>query len=256
MSVVFITGAARNTGYAIAEKFASEGYETAVSSRCRSDAERAAGELSAKYGVKTAGYALDPADMNDIERVFSEIKRDFGRLDTFVANSAALGVGDDFLTVTPADFDALMNVNLKGTFFCCQKAALLMKDTGGGSIVIISSVHSHECIFGRSLYTTSKGGLNALMRAMAIELGPHKIRANCIIAGAIKTDRWNGLTAEQIAAKRANWPLGRESTGKDIANGAYYLGTELSQTVTGTELTIDSGVLVSLLPFNGGKQGN
>lgn len=256
MSVVFITGATKNTGYAIAEKFAAEGFETAVSSRRQSDADKAAAELSAKYGVKTAGYALDLTDTNDIERVFSEVKKDFGRLDTFIANSADLGVGSDFLSVTPEDFDELMNVNLKGTYFCCQKAALIMKNIGGGSVVIISSVHSHECIFGRSLYSASKGGLNALARAMAIELGPYKIRTNCIIAGAIKTDRWNGLTDEQTAAKRANWPLGMESTGEDIANGAYYLGTELSKTVTGTELTIDSGVLVSLLPFNGGKHNN
>ena len=80
------------------------------------------------------------------------------------------------------------------------------------------------------------------------------MRANAIIAGAIKTDRWDSFTDEQIAKRRENWPLGLESTGEDIANGAYYLGTDLSKTVTGTELTIDSGVLVSLLPFKGGKR--
>lgn len=253
MSVVFITGATKNTGYAIAEKFASEGFDVAVSSRRQEDADGAALAISEKYGVKSMGYALDLTDTDDIARVFDKVKKEFGRLDTFIANSANLGVGYDFLSVTPKDFDDLMNVNLRGTYFCCQKAALAMKEQGGGAIVIISSVHSHECICGRSLYTASKGGLNALARAMAIELGPYKIRANCIIAGAIKTDRWNGLTDEQISEKRANWPLGLESTGEDIANGAYYLGTGLSRTVTGTELTIDSGVLVSLLPFNGNK---
>ena len=101
--------------------------------------------------------------------------------------------------------------NLKGTFFCAQQAAILMKEQKKGSIVFISSVHSHECILGRSLYTASKGGINALMRALAIELGEYNIRSNCIIAGAIKTDRWDGLTEEQIAAKRANWPIGLES---------------------------------------------
>ena len=124
-----------------------------------------------------------------------------------------------------------------------------MKEQRKGSIVFISSVHSHECIFGRSLYTASKGGINALMRAIAIELGIYNIRANCIIAGAIRTSRWDNFTQEQIAEKRANWPIGLESTGEDIANGAYYLGTDLSKTVTGTELTIDSGILVSLLSY-------
>ena len=124
-----------------------------------------------------------------------------------------------------------------------------MKEQKKGSIVFMSSVHSHECIFGRSLYTASKGGINALMRALAIELGQYNIRSNCIIAGAIKTNRWDNFTDEEIAKKRSNWPIGLESTGEDIANGVFYLGTDLSKTVTGTELTIDSGILISLLPY-------
>lgn len=253
MSTVFVTGAAKNTGYAIAEKFASQGFDVAISTREQATSDKVAKELSDIYGVKAKGYVLDIRYVDKIKEVFEEIKRDFGRLDTFVANSAVLGVDYELLNVSEDDFDDLMDTNLKGTYFCCQCAAKIMKDVGGGSIVIISSVHSHETIWGRSLYTVSKGGLNALAKAIAIELGVYKIRANAIICGAIKTDRWNGLTDEQIAQKRANWPIGLESTGEDIANGAYYLGTDLSKTVTGTELTIDSGILVSLLPFNGGK---
>ena len=253
MGVVFITGATKNTGLAIAEKFASEGFEVAISSRRGYDAEFTAQELGEKYNIKARGYALDLSDCNDIKRVFEKIKNEFGRLDVFVANSANLGVDYDMLSVTEDDYDDLMNVNLKGTYFCCQQAALIMKEHGKGSIVIMSSVHSHACIWGRSLYTASKGALNALARSMAIELGVYGIRTNCIIAGAIKTERWDGLTEDQIAKKRANWPVGIESTGEDIANGVFYLGTDLSKTVSGVELTIDSGVLVSLLPYNGGK---
>ena len=253
MGVVFITGATKNTGLAIAEKFASEGFDVVVSSRRSQDAELTARKLESKYKVKARGYALDLSDCSDIKRVFGEIKNEFGKLDVFVANSANLGVDYDMLSVTEDDYDDLMNVNLKGTYFCCQQAALIMKEQGKGSIVIMSSVHSHACIWGRILYTASKGALNALARSMAIELGVYGIRTNCIIAGAIKTERWDGLTEGQIAKKRANWPVGIESTGEDIANGVFYLGTDLSKTVSGVELTIDSGVLVSLLPYNGGK---
>ena len=253
MSVVFITGATKNTGYAIAEKFASGGYDVCISSRRKKDADIAALEIGTKYNVKAMGYELDLSDVADIKRVFGEIKTDFGRLDTFVANSANLGVDYDILSATEEDYDDLMNVNLKGTYFCCQQAALIMKEQGGGSVVIMSSVHCKECIPGRSLYTVSKGGLDSLAKSMAIELGAYNIRTNSIIAGAKKTDRWDGFTDEQIAKRRANWPIGIESTGEDIANGVYYLGTDLSKTVTGTDLTIDSGILVSLLPFNGGK---
>ncbi len=254
MSVLFITGATKNTGLAIAEKFAQEGFDVAVSSRRIDDAAQTAKNLEEKYNIKARGYALDLTSVDDIIRVFDEIKDEFGALDTFVANAANLGMDCDILTATEENYNNVMDTNLKGTYFCCQQAALMMKEQGGGSIVLISSVHSKECILGRSLYTASKGGINALMRSMAIELGAYHIRANCLIAGAIKTDRWNDLTEEQIAKRRANWPLGVESTGADIANGVYYLGSDLSKTVTGTELTVDSGVLVSLLPFNGGKR--
>ncbi len=254
MQTVLITGATKNTGLAIAEKFASEGFCVALTSRSEEAARRAAHELERRYNVRARGYALNLSDVQDIARVFDAIDRDFGRLDVFVANSAHLGVDQDMLKVTEEEYDAVMSVNLKGTYFCCQQAVRRMARQGKGSVVLISSVHSKECIWGRSLYTASKGALNALARSIAIEFGSSGVRANAIIAGAIKTERWEGLTEEQIAAKRANWPIGLESTGEDIANGAYYLGSDLSKTVTGTELTIDSGVLVSLLPYNGGRK--
>ena len=87
------------------------------------------------------------------------------------------------------------------------------------------------------------------MRSMALELAQYHIRVNCVIAGAIRTDRWNALSEQEIEMKRANWPLGLESTGDDIANSVFYLGTDLSKTVTGTELTVDSGISISLLPY-------
>ena len=250
MPVVFITAAAKNTGFAIAEKFAGEGWDVAMSSRSGEEIAEAAAAIREKYGVKAKGYAMELTDVTGIRAVFAEIRADFGRLDTFVANAANLGVGNDFLDIDEAEYDSVIDVNLKGSFFSAQEAARIMKEQeNGGSIVFMSSVHSHQCIFGRSLYSASKGGVNILMRAMAIELAQYHIRANCIIAGAIRTDRWDGITPEAEAARRANWPLGLESTGEDIANGVFYLGTDLSKTVTGTELTVDSGISISLLPY-------
>lgn len=253
MSVVFVTASTANTGFAIAEKFASEGYDVAVSSRDEQGAIKTAEYLKQKYSIKSKGYKLELANVENIKQVFRDIKTYFGSLDTFVANAANLGVGMDFLEVDEEEYAQVIDCNLKGTFFCAQQAGLIMKEQNKGSIVFMSSVHSHECIFGRSLYTASKGGINALMRAIAIELGKYNIRSNCIIAGAIKTNRWDNFTEEEIARRRANWPIGLESTGEDIANGVFYLGSDLSKTVTGTELTIDSGILISLLPY---KEGN
>lgn len=250
MPTVLITAGAKNTGFAIAEKFAENGYDVAITSRSSEEIAKAAAAIREKYGVKVKGYTMELTDVAGIRAVFAEIKADFGRLDTFVANAANLGVGNDFLDIDEDEYDSVVDVNLKGSFFSAQEAARIMKEQeNGGAIVFMSSVHSHQCIFGRSLYSASKGGINILMRAMAIELAQYHIRANCIIAGAIRTDRWDGQTPEQEAKRRANWPLGIESTGEDIANGVFYLGTDLSKTVTGTELTVDSGISISLLPY-------
>ena len=253
MPTIFITGATKNTGLAIAKKFASEGFDVAISSRNQEEAEIQAEVLAKEYNIKARGYELNLYDVNEIKSVFKKIKEDFGGLDTFVANAANLGVDMDVLKIDEEEYNNVLDVNLKGSFFCAQQAALIMKEQKHGALVFLSSVHSKQCIFGRSMYTASKGGINALSRSLAIELANYGIRSNSLIAGAIRTERWDGLTDEQIAARRANWPVGIESTGEDIANGVFYLGTDLSKTVTGTELTIDSGILISLLPF---KEGN
>ena len=247
--VIFITGATKNTGLAIAEKFAKNGYGVALTSRRADDAEKTAVDLSRKYGTKAKGYALDLQSVEDIKDVFAAVRRDFGRLDVFVGNSASLGVDVDVLNATEEDFDGVMDVNLKGNFFCAQQAALIMKENGGGSIVMMGSVHYSQAIWGRALYTASKGGLFSLVKSLAVELGEFGIRANTIVAGAIHTERWDVQSPEQTAKRRAQYPVGRESFGEDIANAAFYLGTELSATVTGTELTVDSGISICLLPY-------
>lgn len=251
--VIFITGATENTGLAIAEHFAGNGYDVAISSRDSIKAEKTADMLREKYNTKAKGYALNLKDVDDIKRVFLEIKKDFGRLDTFVANSANQGVGLELLTATPEAFDDVISVNLRGTYFCCQQAALIMKEQNKGAIVIIGSVHYKAGICGRGAYAASKGGLASLTRSMAVELGKYNIRANYIVAGAIYTNRWDMLPEEARANRRKNYPIGRESTGQDIANAVYYLGTDLSATVTGSDLTVDSGVGACLLPYNGGQ---
>lgn len=247
--VIFITGATKNTGLAIAEKFAENGYDVALTSRRTDDAQKTASYLSEKYGIKSVGYALDLQSVDSIKDVFAEVRHDFGRLDVFVGNSANLGVDVDILNATEEDFDSVIDVNLKGNFFCAQQSAMIMRENGGGSIVMIGSVHYSQAIWGRVLYTASKGGLVSLVKSLAVELGEFGIRANTIIAGAIHTERWDVQTPEQTAKRRAQYPAGRESFGEEIANGAFYLGTDLSATVTGTELTIDSGISICLLPY-------
>lgn len=248
MSAVIITGATRNTGYAIAERFAAEGYDVCITGRNAKEAMEAATCLSNRFPkIKVAGIELELSDIDSIQAAFKQFDGLFGELDVFVGNAAHLGVNMSLFNATPEDWDDVMGVNARGTFFCCKEAVSRMEN--GGAICLISSVHSHQCIPGRVLYTASKGAVNAMMRAMAVELGHKGIRVNSIIAGAIWTDRWSSMTPEQIDARRNFYPLGMESSPESIANGVYYLCSDQSSTVTGTELTIDSGISICLLPY-------
>lgn len=246
--VAMITGAAKNTGLAIARYFAGKGYDVVITSRCPEEAEQAAAALGRETpAVRVLGLGLDQGRLDSIRACFSQVKEKMGVLHAFVANAAHLGVGFSIFNTRESDWDAVLNANAKGTFFCCQEAIQLMAE--GSAICLISSVHAKCCIPERILYTTSKGAINAMMRALAIELAHLGIRANAVIAGAIHTDRWDAQTPAETAHRRLKYPSGREAMPEEIAAGVYYLCSEEAATVTGTELTIDSGILDCLLPY-------
>lgn len=249
MKTILVTGATRNTGLAVAEKFASEGYNVAITSRSKESSEKAAAYIAEKYGVQAKGYALDLANVAEIEAVFADVEASFGGLDVFVGNAANLGVDCGLLNSDEKTYYDITDINFKGNFFCCQCAAKIMKKQREGAIVIIGSVHNHATIQGRALYSATKGALLSLTHAMAVELGAYSIRVNYLAAGAIHTERWDVLDEATVEKRRANYPLGTESMPEDIANGVYYLGSDASRTVTGIELTVDSGVSSCILGF-------
>ena len=247
--VLFVTGATKNTGLAIARRFAAEGWNVALSSRDRAAAEAVAAQIAADFpGVEALGVGMDPAKVEDIRAAFAEIGACFGRLDAFVSNAAHLGVGLSTLSTTPEDWDAVMNANARAGFFGSQEAVKLMKD--GGAIVFMSSCHAHKSVPGRICYTVSKAAIGGMVRSMAVELGCLGIRVNAILAGAIRTDRWEGLTDEQVQERRDRYPAGRESSPEDIAAAAWFLCSDASRTVTGVEMPVDSGIGVCLLKYN------
>ena len=252
MKTVFITGGVRNSGLAIADRFARDGYGVALTSRREDDAQATAKLLSDRYGVPVLGFGLDLRSPENIGEVFYQVKDRFDHLDAFVGCSANLGLNNPFLETTPESFDSVMNVNIRGNFFCAQEAAKLMMGTGG-SILFIGSVHYKGAVYGRACYAVSKGAIASMVHNLAFELAEYGIRVNQIVPGAIRTDRWDGISPEEEARRRANWPLGIESTPEDIANAVYFLSSEEARTITGAELAVDSGVLSCLLSYNGGN---
>ena len=246
--VAFVTGATKNTGLAIVQRFARQGYDIAISSRDAASAQATADMLAKEFSVTARGYGMAYDSVESIRQTFRQLAVDFGRLDVFVANSANLGVGFGLLNTSEEAFDAIMDVNIKGTFFCCQCAAELMK-AAGGSIVTIGSVQGTGAVAGRTVYGMSKAALSMLVKSMAYELGQFGIRANNIVAGAVHSQRWEVLSEQDRALRRSRYPLGRESTEEEIANAVYFLGSEQSASMTGTDLTIDSGISVCMLPY-------
>ena len=241
---ILITGATKNTGLAIARRFAADGWNVVITSRDAAAADAAAKGIEGEV----IGLGMDPAKVADIRVAFAAVKERFGRLDAFVNNAANLGVGLSILNSTEADLDDVMNVNARAAFFGAQEAVKLIKD--GGSIIFISSCHAAKSVPGRILYTTSKAALGGIVRSLAVELGSLGIRANAILAGAVRTDRWNGLTDEEVAARRARWPAGKESSPDEIAAAVAFLCSDAAATITGAEIPVDSGLGVCLLQYN------
>lgn len=246
--VALVTGAARNTGYSIARRFAKDGYNVVITSRELGSASRAAEKLQAEYpDVKVLPLALAQSDYCQIKEVFAAIGSTFGRLDVYVANAADLCVDMNVFNLTPERWNEIMVTNVSGAFFMAQESAKLMHE--GGNIVFISSVHANQSIVGRVAYSTSKAALGGMMRSLALELGHLHIRVNSIIAGAIWSERWETQTPEQTAQRRLKYPTGRESATDEIAHAVAFLCAPESATITGTELTVDSGISVCLLPY-------
>ncbi len=250
---VLITGA-RNTGLVTARLLATEGMNVHLTCRELEEAQKAASTLQEEFPhVKIYPYALEQGDMDSIHALFEEIRKNTNELHGFVANAAALGLGLDVYNTEPKDFDAVMDVNVKGSFFLCREAGKLMTENGG-SIVLLGSVQAKGAVEGRTIYSISKAAIAAMSKCLAYDLAPYGIRVNCLVAGAIRTDRWENISDEIAAARRANYPLGREADMIDIANGVLYLLSDTSKSMTGSELVIDSGVLTPILPYADRKQ--
>lgn len=254
MKHVLITGATRNTGFCIARRFAECGYCVHITGRNVNDVQKVAQEIIKEFPNSNAfGYKADISKTEDIKEMFSSIRKNTNSLDVFVANAANLGIGFDVYNTDFKDFDEIINTNIRGTFFCAKECGKLMTEKGG-SIILLSSVQSKGAVEGRSVYGITKAAINYMAKALAYDFAPYGIRVNTLLAGAIHTDRWDISEDEKLSAMRANYPLGRESTMDEIANGVMYLAGDSSKTVTGTELLIDSGVSVSLLPYSARRE--
>ena len=250
---MFVTGGAVGSGFAIARRFAREGYDVFITSRSAERAEEAARQVSQEFGVFAKGFALDIRDEQRVIDIFREIDSLDRFVETVVLNSADMGFGSDpvkgmdFFTVPVEEFQRVFETNLVWNFTIVRQAALRMRERHKGAIVFISSNTAYRAIPNRSAYCASKGGINAMSKAFAVDLGPYGIRSNVVLPGTIKTERWMQMGSKQIVNGTLT-PIGDISDFEDIANAAWYLGSDLSKNVTGTELIVDGGMSCQLYP--------
>lgn len=250
---VLVTGGTVGSGLATAKRFAKEGYDVFITSRDGERAEKAANEVAKEYGVFAKGYGIGVKDENEVIEMFTDIDSLDRFVETVVLNAANMGFGDDpvkgmdFFTVPKEEFAAVFETNLVWNFTIVRQAAMRMKERGKGAIVFISSNTAYRAIPNRSAYCASKGGINAMSKAFAIDLGPYGIRSNVVLPGTIKTERWVKMGSKQIVNGTLT-PIGDISDFEDIANAAWYLGSDESKNVTGTEITVDGGMSVQLYP--------
>ena len=251
---VFVTGGTVGTGYATAEKFAENGYQVFIASRETGRAQEAADKIAAKYGVFAKGYGLGIRDEEAVKAVFADIDSCGCFVHTVVLNAANMGfdpkdpaAGQNFWTVPVADFQEVFETNLVWNFMIIRQAAIRMRENGGGAVVFVSSNTAYRAIPNRAAYSASKGGINSLARALAVDLGQYGIRCNVVLPGTIKTDRWVSMGNKRIVDGSFT-PIGDISDYEDIANACWFLGSDLSKNITGTELTVDGGMTCQLYP--------
>lgn len=236
-----VTGAARGIGKAIALKFASEGANVAFTDLVIDENGKATEDEIAALGVKAKGYASNAADFAQTEQVVNQVKEDFGSIDILV-NNAGITKDGLMMRMTEAQWDAVINVNLKSAFNFIHACIPIMMRQRSGSIINMSSVVGVHGNAGQCNYAASKAGLIALAKSIGQEIGSRGIRANAIAPGFIDTAMTQALPEDIRKAWIQNIPLRRAGTVEDIANVATFLASDLSSYVTGQVIQVDGGM--------------
>ncbi len=240
-----ITGAARGIGKTIALKFAQEGANIAFTDLVLND-DMAAGleatrqEIEA-VGVKCLAYAGDASNFAQTDELVKKIKEDFGTIDILV-NNAGITKDGLMLRMSEAQWDAVINVNLKSAFNFIHACVPIMMRQRQGSIINMASVVGVHGNAGQANYAASKAGMIALAKSVAQEMGSKGIRANAIAPGFIETAMTASLPADVLEEWKKKIPMRRGGKTEDIANTALYLASDLSSYVTGQVIQVDGGM--------------
>ena len=237
--VAVITGAARGIGRATAERFAAEGAIVALLDRDGAEAESVARAI----GGAAFGVAVDVSDAPAVSAAVAQVIERAGRIDVLINNAGI--VRDATLQKTSDEaWEAVVGVNLTGTFNMGRAVAAHMTGRGAGAIVNAASIVGVYGNFGQSNYVATKSGVIGLTRVWARELGRKGVRVNCVAPGFIATDMTAGMPGEVLAAMKGKTPLGRLGTADDVARAYLFLASDDAAFINGQVLGVDGGLVL------------
>ncbi len=243
--ICVITGAAsqRGIGRATARLFAQHGGRAVILDLDEGQARAAAADLGQGHLGLACNVTDKQACLNAAERVIGE----FGRIDVLI-NNAGISQPLKLMDIQPENYDAVLDVNLRGTLYVSQAVVPQMRKQRSGSIVCISSVSAQRGggIFGGPHYSAAKGGVLGLGKAMARELGPDNVRVNSVTPGLIQTDITGGKLTDDLKVEIAKGiPLNRLGVADDVANACLFLASDLSSYITGATIDVNGGLYMA-----------
>jgi 3-oxoacyl-[acyl-carrier protein] reductase len=241
--VALVTGSARGIGRAIAETLAARGASLVIADLRAEMAAATAQEISASTGQRTLAVAVDVVDSNSVKAMVDRVLLDFGHLDILV-NNAGITRDNLIMRMEEADWDLVLNINLKGAFNCSKAVVRTMMKQRYGRIVNIASVSGLAGQAGQANYSASKAGLIGMTKALARELGSRQITVNAVAPGFIPTDLTKDLPTELKDASLKMIPLGRWGAPQEIAAAVAFLASDEAAYITGHVLSVDGGMVM------------
>ncbi len=241
--IALVTGAGSGNGRAIAIGMAREGAHVVIADINQLGSEATAQEITA-LGRKTLALKTDVSKVTDIEAMVKAVMDQFGRIDILV-NNAGVITRQPMLEVTEETWDRILDINLKGVFFCTQAVARVMVRQGKGKIINMASIAGVRAEPRRVHYNTSKAGVIMLTKSTAVELAPYHINVNAIGPGLIETPMTRDLVADLSQAKywQENIPWGRIGQPEDLVGAAIFLASDDAAYITGVTIFVDGGFI-------------
>ena len=240
--IALITGGTRGLGRVMATALAEAGADVAITGRTLASCQQAAAEISSATGRQCRGYAADVTKSVDVDRLIASVEGDFGRIDILI-NNAGTNIRGPVEQLTEADWDAVLDTNLKGPVLCARAVGAKMVQRGWGRVINLGSVLGVIALPGRAPYASSKAGIINLTRVLALEWAGTGVTANAICPGAFGTEMNRQLLDDPVKYQEfvKRIPMGRWGEPDELAGAAVFLASDASSYVTGSALFVDGG---------------